>query len=147
MSETFYEHDIDIHMLFMDFKQAFESVRRGELYEVMLRMRILVQIISLVRMTMDNTSAKVKVGNKLGEPFPFNAGVKLFNFSLHSIINKIDKKGTLFLKSSKICAYADDLVIDTRDVNTLKQMCLELEKEIHSFRLSVNKKKTKYTIV
>jgi hypothetical protein len=100
MLEKFCEHDIDIHMLFIDFKEACESIRRDELYEVMLRMGIPVKITNLVRMFMDNTSAKAKVGNKLSEPFQFNTGVEqrdglstaLFNIPLHNDINKIDQK-------------------------------------------------------
>jgi hypothetical protein len=45
------------------------------------------------------------------------------------------------MKSSQICAYADDLVIFTRDVNTVKQMYMELEREIRSIGLGVNEKK------
>jgi hypothetical protein len=75
---------------------------------------------------MDNTSAKVKVGNKLSESFQFNSGVTQgdglpttpFNIALHSVINNVDRNGTLFLKCSQICAHADDLLIVTRDVNT-----------------------------
>jgi sorting nexin-29 len=121
----------------------------------MMRMEIPTKIIRLVQMTMDNASAKVKVGNKLSEPFQFNDGLKqgdrlsttLFNIALHSAINTINQKGTRFLKSSQICAYADDLVIVSRDVNTLKQIHLELEREIQSTVLSVKEKKTKYMIV
>jgi hypothetical protein len=48
-------------------------------------------------MAVDNTSSKVKVGNKLSEPFKFSVGMKegvglptaLCNIALHSIINKI----------------------------------------------------------
>jgi hypothetical protein len=71
----------------------------------------------------------------------------LFNIALHSIINNTNKKETLFLKSSQISAYADDLVIATRNGNTLKLVYLELESEIQSTGLSVNKKNTKYMIV
>ena len=71
----------------------------------------------------------------------------LFNIALHSVINKMDQKGTHFLKSSQICAYADDLVIVTRDVNSLKPMYLEFEREIRIIGLSMNEKKANYMIV
>jgi hypothetical protein len=91
-------------------------------------MGIPVKIIKLVGVTMDNTSAKVKIGNKISEPFQFNAGVKqgdglsatLCNIALHCVIIKMDQKGTLFLKSSQMCAYMDGQVVVTKDVNTLK---------------------------
>jgi len=114
-------------------------------------MGIPVKIIKLVRMTMDNIRAKVKVGNKFSESFQFNAGVKhgcglsttLLHFALHSVINKADQKGTLLLKSSPIYAYADDLVVVTRDVITLKQMYLAFEREIRSTGLTVHEKEKK----
>jgi phosphoribosyl-dephospho-CoA transferase len=113
----------------------------------MLRMGILIKIMKRVQMIMNNISAKVKVGNKLSEPFQFNAGVKqgglsttLFNIALHSVINQEDQKGTFFLKSSQISAYVEVLVIVNSDVNTLKQMYLELERQIQSTGLSANEK-------
>jgi len=112
-------------------------------------MGISVKTIKLVRMTMDNTRAKVKVGNKFSESLQFNAAVKQgyglsttqLHFALHSVINKADQKGTLILKSSPICAYADDLVVVTRDVTTLKLMYLEFERAIRNIGLKVDGKK------
>jgi hypothetical protein len=109
MSEKFYEHDIDVRILFINFKQAFDSIRRGELYEVMLRTGIPIMIMKLVQMAVDSTSAKIKVEKKLSEPFQFNTGVKqgdglsttLLKIALHSVINKTDQKGTHFLSVAR----------------------------------------------
>jgi sorting nexin-29 len=149
MLEIFYEHGIIIHILFIHFKQAFDGIRRDELYEVVLRGAVQVKVIKLVPMAMHNTSAKVKVGITLSESLQFKAGVKqedglsttLFKIALYGVINKIDQKGTIFLKSSQICAYENDLVIVTGDVNTLKLVHWGLEREIRNFGLSVNEKK------
>jgi hypothetical protein len=66
---------------------------------MMLRMGISVKI-KLERMAMDNTSVKVKVGNKLSETIQFNAGVKQgdglsttpFHIAFHGVINSIYPK-------------------------------------------------------
>jgi F0F1-type ATP synthase alpha subunit len=104
---------------------------------------------------MDNTRARVEVGNKLCDPFIFNMGVKqgdglstvLFNLALHQAINKVYQKGTIFLKSSQICAYADDIAIVARNVSTLKEVFLEIEKEAEKMGLIVNEAKAKYMVM
>jgi hypothetical protein len=45
----------------------------------------------------------------------------LFNIASHGAISKIDKRGSIFTKSSQICAYADDVTIITRTEKDLKK--------------------------
>jgi sorting nexin-29 len=122
MLEKHTEHDSDLYMLFVDFKQAFDNVNRKKLIEAMNKMRIPHKVIRMVEMTMNNTKAKVKIGNKLSESFEFSLGVKqgdglsavLFIQALHNAVNKTDQRGSIFTKSSQICAYTNDIVIVTR---------------------------------
>jgi hypothetical protein len=123
--------------------------------EVMNKMGIPHKIIRVVEMTMNHTKAKVKIGNKLSETFEFSTGVKqgdglsavLFILALHHAVNKIDQRGTIFTKSSQICANADDIVIVTRSKWRMIQMYEELEKEAEEIGLRINEKKTKYMVV
>jgi len=122
MMEKYYEQNQDLHMLFVGFEQAFDSVDRYKLYKLREDMKIPYKLITLVKMTMKNTTARVKVTNKLSNSFTFNAGVRqgdslsttLFILALHYGVQTIEQNGTIFTKVSHICAYADDIVIVTR---------------------------------
>ena len=67
--EKFYEYYIDLYMLFIDFKQAFDSINRKQLYKTMQRFGISAKIIKLTVMTMENTMASINIGGKTGDAF------------------------------------------------------------------------------
>lgn len=155
MMERFYEHDTDLHFLFVDFKQAFDNVNRQELYRVMREFGIVNKLIRLVEMTMKDTRAKVKVINRMTKSFSFSNGVKqgdglsavLFNLALHSVIKMVDQKGTIFTKSSQIFGYADDIAIVARNANKVREVYEVMEVEATKIGLNVNESKTKYMIM
>jgi len=73
-------------------------------------------------MTLKDTKAAVEIDNRKSRNFEFNTEVKeadglsaaVFIIALHKVIQEIDKRGTIFNKLSKICAYADDVVLITK---------------------------------
>jgi hypothetical protein len=111
MMEKHYEHNQDLHMLFVDFKQAFDSIDRYKLYQAMEDAKIPHKLIRLVRMTRKNTTARVKVTNTLGNSFAFNADVRqgdglsttLFILALHYGVQKIDQRHNFHETQSNMC--------------------------------------------
>jgi hypothetical protein len=88
----------------------------------------------------------VKIDNQTSAPFEFNKGVKqgdglstgLFILALQNAAQEIDQRGTIYTKSSQICAYADDVVIVTRPETRLRQVYREREEKTQQMRLIVN---------
>jgi hypothetical protein len=118
MTEKNCEHGSDLHMLFVDFEQAFDSVNRRKLSEAMEEVGIQQKLITLIEMTLKDTKAVVKINNWKPRTFGFNTGVKkgqrlsttLFIIALHKVIREIDQRGTILNKLSQISAHADDVV-------------------------------------
>lgn len=150
--EKCYEHNINLHLLFIDFQKAFDSVYQEGLYWYMERKGIPKKLIKLTQMTLSSARAKVLVDGRCGDQFELNRGVRqgdtlsatLFNIALHRILEKIATSGTIASKSKQICAYADDVVFIARNERTLKEMYIELQMEGKKMGLEINVDKTKY---
>ena len=67
--EKFYENDIDLHHLYIDFRQAYDTVIREEVLEVMHWLGIPKKLIRLIKMTWKTTTCQVKIGRDLSEEF------------------------------------------------------------------------------
>jgi hypothetical protein len=101
MMEKHYAHGLDLHVLFIDFTQAFDSVKGEKLFEVIYEYGIYKKLIHLVQKSMSDTKANVKAGNNLGKEFECNKGVKRgdclsatsFILALHKAAMKTDQQG------------------------------------------------------
>ena len=52
------EYKVDIHQLYIDYKQAYDTINRAELVEIMKEFEISMKLVRLVRMTLTNTNSK-----------------------------------------------------------------------------------------
>lgn len=150
--EKCHEYDIQLHILFVDFKQAFDSIDRYELFNALLELGIPSKIVRLVKITLTNTKAAVMVGGRMGGDFAVESGVRqgdalsatLFNLVLHSAVRKLKLKGNIIYRLKQLCAYADDIALVARSKRSLDEMFTDLKRECIKVGLQVNIEKTKY---
>lgn len=150
--EKSYEFNIHIHILFIDFRRAFDSVNREKLIQEMQEMKIPTKIIRLTKMTLECNTAVVRTSEGDTDEISCNSGVKqgdalsaeLFNIAVESLYRKMNCKGTININETQMIAYADDVALISRTkfglINTFKQL-RELAADIG---LEVNSQKTKY---
>ena len=56
-----YEYNITLHQLFIDFKQAYDSINKKKLMLILEEFKIPRKLIHLIGMTLRNTTVRVKV--------------------------------------------------------------------------------------
>jgi len=79
-----------VHHLFIDFKKAYDSVRREVLYNILIEFVIPMKLERPIKMCLIETYSRVRVGKNLSDMFPIRNGLKkgevpsplLFNFAL-----------------------------------------------------------------
>lgn len=119
VQEKCWEYNIDIYQLFVDFKQAYDSIDRERLYTVLLDFNIPHKLVRLIRTTMMNSRCTVKITQAQTNTFEVSQGLKqgdglataLFILALESIIRNtpVDVNAMVTSKSRQIVGYADDL--------------------------------------
>jgi sorting nexin-29 len=69
------EYKVDIHQLYIDYKQAYDTINRAELVEILKEFGMPVKLVRLVKMTLVNTNIKVKIQGKLSPSFERTNGL------------------------------------------------------------------------
>ena len=133
------EFKIDTYHLFIDFKAAYDSIDRQELFKAMEEFEIPKKLINLTKATLKNVKCRVKIQNQLSDEFMAHKGLRqgdalsclLFNIALEKVIREsnIDTRGTIFNKSVQLLAYADDIDIIGRSERAVRETFSRLEKE------------------
>lgn len=154
--EKCYEYNISTHHLFVDFKQAYDSIVRDWLYQVMTEFGIPSKLVNLTKMAMKATICKVKIQGQLSQGFPVNRGLRqgdvistiLFNICLENVMRNIELNpgGTIFNRTVHYLAYADDVDLVARSPQALAEAYEQLERGAKDIGLVVNVEKTKYML-
>jgi hypothetical protein len=88
-----------MHQLFIDFKKAYDSVKREVLYNILLEFGVPKKLVRLIKMCSNETSSKVRVSKLLSDKFPTHNGLKqgpallplLYNVALEYAIRKVQE--------------------------------------------------------
>jgi hypothetical protein len=91
-----WEYNGTVHQLFVDFKKAYDSVMKEVLYNILLEFSIPKKLIRLIKMCLNETYSKIRIGKLLSDKFPIPHGLKqgdalsplLFSFALEYAIRR-----------------------------------------------------------
>lgn len=149
-----YEYGQNIFALFIDFKQAYDSINRKELYKALEELGIPIKLINLTKATLKETENKVIMGEKLSSSFMVDKGLRqgdplstvLFNLILEKVLREscLNRSGVIYHKGHQCLAYADDLTILARTRKELEKSVANLEKPAVKVGLTINSLKTKF---
>ena len=74
--EKKWEYNEPVHQLFIDFKKAYDSVRRKVLYKILIEFRIIRKLVRLIKMSLTGIYSRVRVGKNVSNRFPIRNGLK-----------------------------------------------------------------------
>jgi hypothetical protein len=74
--EKKWEYNGTVHQLFIDFKKAYDSVKREVFYNVLFDFGIPKKLVRLIKMCLNETCSKVRVVKLLFDKFPIQNGLK-----------------------------------------------------------------------
>lgn len=146
-----------MHHIFIDFKQAYDSVLRVELWQAMAELSIPQKLIKLTQMCVNGSKSRVRIGSTVSSAFDINNGLKqgdalsplLFNIALEKAIRAANIKVEMYTNDGPklLLAFADDIDVMARSVLKVKEQFIKIEKETLKMGLAINETKTKYMYV
>ena len=94
--EKKWEYNEEVHQLFIDFKKAYDSVRREVLYTILIEFGIPKKLVRLIKMSLIETYSRVRVGKNVSDRFPISNRLRqgdalsplLFNFAKSTLLGE-----------------------------------------------------------
>lgn len=157
--EKCYEYNQELFMLFVDYKQAYDSINRESLWKAMEKLGVPAKITRMIKACIQYSKCRVKFNGQLSKTFMTDTGLKqgdalspmLFNIALEEVIRKVLKSGIGVklqeYKTIKLLAYADDIVLLSESERDLQGMTEALMDKSKQMGLTINEGKTKYMIL
>lgn len=152
--EKYYEFNRPLHLIFIDFKQAYDSVQRTEIWRSLKLLGVPSKLISMIRVSTEGSRCAVKFGHEKSEEFQTTTGLKqgdalspiLFNIVLEMAIREVQEEylGINCGQNLPLLAYADDVVILGESEQDIKKATELLIRSANKRGLNINDTKTKY---
>jgi len=155
--EKKWEYSEPVHQFFIEFKKAYDSVRREVLYKILIEVGIPRKLESLIKMSLTEIYSRGLVGKNVSDSFSIRNGLKqgnalipmLFNFALEYTIRRVqvNQDGLKLNDKHQLLAYADDVNILGGSIHTLQENAEALVAATRETGLEVNADKTKYMVM
>ena len=71
-----WEYNEEVYQLFIDFKKAYDSVKREVLYKILIEFGIPRKLVRFIKMSLTETYSRVRVGKNVSDRFPIRNGLK-----------------------------------------------------------------------
>lgn len=149
--------NIKVQALFIDFRKAYDTIKRKEVLRALVELKFSNKIIELIQKTLENTTNKIKFQGRTSECFISNVGLRqgdplsttLFNIVLEALLRRSNIKTNYFIPrhAYQCLAYADDVVFMCRTKQELKNLVEKLQEKAKEIGLEINNRKTIYMIM
>ena len=154
MIEKRREFNLEIHLLFIDYKKAFDNIQRQILFNILKSRHISDTLLKAIVDIYTQNKILIKFNKKLSKPVEINKGVRqgcplsptLFNIYLDEIITKWQKQDITGKLSKNqqlsMLLFSDDQVIIADTEDNLQKAVHKLNQIITEYSLSISVQKT-----